>query len=106
MASNIVVKNGTISHAQLLDTLPSSEAQEDSDLADEILKSSLYVYNAKCAPRGISGEHCAAMLSDIALPQGSDLTQKCKNVTRDRKNGHSALRRLLPRHYEDGFYKV
>lgn len=89
-----------------MDALPSLEAQSDSELADEILKSSLYVYNFKCAPQGISGEHCETILRDIELPKGSELARKCQNVVNGRNDGHYALRRLLPRRYKDGFYKV
>lgn len=106
VASDVVVKNGTISHIQLLDTLPTVEAQIDSEVADEIIKSSLYVYNSKCAPHGISGEHCEAILSEIDLPKNSELAQKCQQVINNRNNGHYPLKRILPRHYKDGFYKV
>lgn len=106
VASNVVVQNGTISHSQLLDTLPSVDAQIDSEVADEILKASLYVYNSKCAPQSISGEHCETILSDIVLPTESELAHKCQSIINGRNNGDYALRRLLPRHYKDGFYKV
>ncbi|XP_065371103.1 peroxidase [Calliphora vicina] len=106
VASNVVVQNGTISHSQLLDTLPSVEAQKDSEVADEILKASLYIYNSKCAPQSISGEHCETILSDIDLPKDSELAHKCQSIVNGRNNGDYALRRLLPRHYKDGFYKM
>ncbi|KAI8119521.1 Chorion peroxidase [Lucilia cuprina] len=106
VASNVIVKNGTISHIQLLETLPSIDAQKDSQVADELLKSSLYIYNTKCAPQSISGEHCETILSNIDLPRDSELAHKCQSIVNNRKNGDYPLRRLLPRHYKDGFYKM
>ena len=104
--ANIVVKNGSMSHVQLLDILPTLEHQLNSEVGDEILKSSLYIYNSICAPKHISGEHCEAILKDIAIPKDSLLSQKCLNISSERRNGHYPLRRLLSRHYKDGFYEV
>ncbi|XP_013100002.1 chorion peroxidase [Stomoxys calcitrans] len=104
--ANVTVHNNTISHVQLLDTLPNDEAKEDSEIADKILKSSLYIYNSKCATNGIPGERCEAILSGIDLPRNSELWQECENVRTTRYNGHYAFRRLLPRHYTDGFYQM
>lgn len=102
----MTVQNGTISHVQLLDTLPNDEARRDSEVADKILKSSLYIYNSKCAPRGVRGERCEAILKDRQLPKTSVLREECERIIDNRRNGHYAFRRLLPRHYKDGFYRV
>ncbi|XP_075148042.1 immune-regulated catalase [Haematobia irritans] len=104
--AHITVRNNTISHVQLLDTLPNDEAQQDSEVADKILKSLLFIYNNKCTPNGISGERCEAILSGHELPRNSELRKECEDVIKTRKNGHYAFRRLLPRHYKDGFYQM
>uniref|UniRef100_A0A1I8MF21 Animal heme peroxidase n=1 Tax=Musca domestica TaxID=7370 RepID=A0A1I8MF21_MUSDO len=104
--ANVTVQNGTISHAQLLDTLPNEEALRDSEVADKILKTSLYIYNSKCAPNGLSGERCEVILSDKDLPQSSDLRMECERVVENRRDAHYPFRRLLPRHYTDGFYNM
>ncbi|XP_073816093.1 immune-regulated catalase [Musca autumnalis] len=104
--ANVTVQNGTISHAQLLDTLPNDEALRDSEVADKILKSSVYIYNSKCAPQGVSGERCEAILGGQDLPRKSELYSECQKVLQSRRDAHYPFRRLLPRHYIDGFYRM
>ncbi|XP_037945608.1 chorion peroxidase-like [Teleopsis dalmanni] len=104
--AQVTVQNGSISHVQLLDCLPNSKAQTESDIAGKILKSSLYAYNAKCAVRGISGEKCEAYLSTKELPKGSYVYEKCLQISKDPRDGHHPFRRLLPANYKDGFYKM
>lgn len=106
ITANIVVRNGSISHIQLLDTLPNSDVLHNIEVGDEILKSSLYIYNSVCAPKHIAGEKCEAILKDIPIPESSQLGQKCQNVSDELRSEQYPLRRLLPRHYKDGFYEV
>ncbi|XP_023036583.1 peroxidase isoform X2 [Drosophila willistoni] len=103
--SAITVQNGSVSHAQLLDTLPNKKSNEDSDVALKILKSSLFVYNSQCAPNAISGEECRRYLETKPLPPGS-LKGQCENLLQSRRDGHYAFRRLLDRHYKNGFHKM
>uniref|UniRef100_A0A1B0GGD7 Uncharacterized protein n=1 Tax=Glossina morsitans morsitans TaxID=37546 RepID=A0A1B0GGD7_GLOMM len=103
----VIVENGSISHAQLLDTLPSGSAQRKSSISGKILKASLNAYHSKCAPLNISGDKCAVMLSTKELPRNSDLTKQCKEILHSQPfNYHHSFRRLLPRHYQDGFHQI
>ena len=106
LSSNIKVLNGSISHVQLLDSLPNFVAQQDGQIALQILKSSLHAYNSKCAPRGISGAQCEMFLQQISLPKNSELKGECQRVVSQTRDGHYAFRRLLPRRYKDGFHEV
>lgn len=101
------MENGSISHTQLLDTLPSGSAQRKSSISEKILKASLNAYHSKCAPLNISGDKCAVMLSKKELPRNTDLTKQCKEILHSPPiNYHHSFRRLLPRHYQDGFHQV
>ncbi|EDW13689.2 peroxidasin homolog pxn-2 isoform X1 [Drosophila mojavensis] len=104
--SDITVKNGTLSHTQLLDTLPNEQSKLDSEIALKILKGSLFMYNSKCLPRGISGDECRTFLATKPLPEGSALSVECKRLLNSPRTGHHAFRRLLPRHYKDGFHEM
>lgn len=108
--AQITVKNGSLSHVQLLDTMPNVCSQHDSKVAEMILKAGLYVYNARCAPIGISGQHCQMMLSDQELPANTPLGRACRDSLerncQGQNNNNNTFQRLLPRHYQDGFYKV
>lgn len=101
--SGVKVHNGTVSHIQLLNSLPNLAAQEDEQTALKILKSSLYAYNSKCVPKGISGSQCEKFLQSIPLPQNSQLLQNCQKIIDSVRDGHHPFRRLLPRNYKDGF---
>lgn len=104
--SGITVHNGTLSHSQLLETWPSSEAQEDSDIATKILKSSLYAYNSKCVVNGIGDDNCRIYLEKKSIPEDTELGSSCRRILQGPREGHHAFRRLLPCKYDDGFYAV
>ncbi|TDG40911.1 hypothetical protein AWZ03_012669 [Drosophila navojoa] len=99
-------KNGSISHTQLLDTLPNEQSTLDSEIALKILKGSLFMYNSKCLPRGISGDECWTFLATKPLPEGSALSVECNRLLNSPRTGHHAFRRLLPRHYKNGFHEA
>ncbi|XP_017017711.1 salivary peroxidase/catechol oxidase [Drosophila kikkawai] len=106
LRSEITVQNGTISHIQLLDTLPNRASKEDSEIALKILKSSLYVYNSQCLSHGIDGDECRNYLENIPLPVGSSLREECQNLLSGNREGHHAFRRLLEPHYRNGFHEM
>ncbi|KAL9892528.1 immune-regulated catalase isoform 1-T2 [Glossina fuscipes fuscipes] len=103
----VIVENGSISHTQLLDTLPSGGAQRKSSISEKILKASLNAYHSKCAPLNISGDKCAVMLSKKKLPRNNDLTKQCEEMLHNQPMDYlHSFRRLLPRHYKDGFHQM
>lgn len=106
MDAKVTVKNGSLSHVQLLDTMPNACSQHDGKVAKMILKAGLYVHNSRCAPLGISGQHCQLMLSLQDLPAYTTLGKACRSISGKLCQGQNAFQRLLPRHYKDGFYKV
>lgn len=106
MDAKVTVKNGSLSHVQLLDTMPNVCSQRNSKVAEMIMKADLHVYNARCAPTGISGQHCQAMLSRQELPPQTTLGKACRSIAEKHCPNQNGFRRLLPRHYQDGFYKV
>ncbi|XP_017085181.2 chorion peroxidase isoform X2 [Drosophila eugracilis] len=107
LRSDITVRNGSLSHVQLLDTLPNLASKEDCQIALKILKSSLTVYNSECLPNDIDGDDCRSYLEEKPLPEGSSLRTECENLIRGNREGHHAFRRLLEdSHYRDGFYEM
>lgn len=106
MNAKVTVRNGSLSHVQLLDTMPNDCSQQNSKVAEMILKAGLYIHNARCAPIGISGQDCEMMLSLQELPASSALGKACRSISDKHCQGQNAFKRLLPRHYKDGFYKV
>ncbi|KAH8306325.1 hypothetical protein KR018_007826, partial [Drosophila ironensis] len=104
--SHITVQNGSLSHTQLLDTLPNSGSKEDSDIAVKILKSSLFVYNIQCLPHQIDGDECRDYLETKPLPEGTSLRSDCENLLSGNREGHHAFRRLLKPHYKNGFHQM
>ncbi|XP_043653363.1 chorion peroxidase isoform X2 [Drosophila teissieri] len=107
LGSDITVKNGSLSHAQLLDTLPSLASKKDNKLALKILKSSLLVFNSECLPNEIDGDECRSYLEQKPLPEGSSLRTECENSLKGNREGHHAFRRLLgSSHYRNGFYEM
>lgn len=105
LTSKIYITNGTISHAQYLETFPNQEARIDDNIARKILKSSLYILNSKCLPDNINIESCRNYFTDISLPE-SGLKLECLRITQNQRDGHYPFRRLLPANYKDGFYKM
>ncbi|KAH8406545.1 hypothetical protein KR215_007101, partial [Drosophila sulfurigaster] len=106
LSSAITVQNGSLSHAQLLDTLPNEKSKLDSDIALKMLKASLYIYNSKCDPEAISGDQCRTYLESKPLPEGSTLRSECERLLNTQRDGHHAFRRLLPQDYKDGFHQA
>ncbi|KAM8703318.1 hypothetical protein ACLKA7_008011 [Drosophila subpalustris] len=106
LSSHITVQNGSLSHAQLLDTLPNEKSKLDSDIALKMLKASLSVYNSKCDPRGISGDECRTYLDTRPLPEGSTLQAECHRLLHSQRDGHHAFRRLMSPNYKNGFHEM
>ncbi|EDV93845.1 GH19553, partial [Drosophila grimshawi] len=105
--AQITVDNGSLSHTQLLDTLPSEKAQLDSYIAMKILKASLFMYNSKCVSQpGISDDDCRTFLETKPIPQGSTLRAECERILHGPRSGHHAFRRLLPPHYKNGLHEI
>ncbi|XP_055903865.1 peroxidase [Eupeodes corollae] len=103
----INVKNGSISHKQLIETLPDKKAQETNSLARKILKSSLYIYNSQCIQKDVSPESCAAFIASIPIPDKTKgLSEECLELISSRKDGNNVFRRLLESNYKDGFYQM
>lgn len=95
------IKNGTISHAQLIESLPDDEAKANDLIAQDILKASSYLLNSYCKTADIASKECIKFISKYSLP-GSRLSKKCHSVGVK----HLAYRRLLPASYQDGLQKV
>ncbi|KAH8382233.1 hypothetical protein KR009_002509, partial [Drosophila setifemur] len=106
LSSDITVQNGSLSHTQLLDTLPNIGSKEDSEIALKILKSSLFVCNRECLPHEIEGDQCRIYLENQPLPEGSNLQAECQKLLSGNREGHHAFRRLLERHYKNGFHQM
>ncbi|XP_017103338.2 salivary peroxidase/catechol oxidase [Drosophila bipectinata] len=104
--SDITVKNGSLSHTQLLDTLPNTESKKDSEIAVKILKSSLFVYNSQCLPHDINEEQCRIYLEQKPLPERTSLRSDCQKLLNGNREGHHAYRRLLEPYYKDGFHRM
>ncbi|KAH8358516.1 hypothetical protein KR093_000499, partial [Drosophila rubida] len=105
LSSAITVQNGSLSHVQLLDTLPNEKSKLDSDIALKMLKASLYIYNSRCDPAAISGDQCRTYLETKPLPEGT-LKSECQRLLQTQRDGHHAFRRLLPQDYKDGFHEL
>lgn len=95
------IRNGSISHAQLIELLPDENAQANDLIAQDILKATSYLLNSHCKTTDISSKECVKFLSKYSLPE-SRLTKKC--LAPDFR--HRAYRRLLPPSYQDGLQKV
>lgn len=99
---NIKVANGSISHAQLLESLPNEEAEKHDCVARKILKASQFL-SAQCRILNIGS--CASCLSAIQLPR-SELREQCLGVIQNCADCSHTFRRLLPANYRDGFYEM
>lgn len=95
------IKPGTISHAQLIESLPDEDAKANDLIAQDILKASSYLLNSYCKTAGISSKECVKFISKYALPD-SKLSRKCQEAGFK----HLAFRRFLPASYQDGLQKV
>ena len=96
------VDNGTISYAQLIESLPDDEAKVVDSIAQDILKSSSYLLNMYCKNRNILAKECVKFMSKYSIPETSDLAAKCVSLNMIYKG----YRRLLPATYKDGLQKV
>lgn len=103
--SQITVKNGSVSHVQLLETLPGKKARHDSEVARKIVKASEWVYNSECIQKNIGAQSCRDFFSEKPLPN-SHLRDECLKIVQSDRDGHHALRRLLPNNYKDGIYEA
>lgn len=96
------IQNGSISHAQLIESLPDEDAKSIDFVAQEILKASSYLLNMYCKSSGVSNKDCVKFMSKYSLPETSRLANRCLAMSH-----HSqAYRRLLPASYRDGLDKV
>lgn len=94
--------NGSISHAQLIESLPDDDAKATDQIAEDILKASSYLLNMYCKNSGISDKDCVKFMSQYSLPESTKLASKCLASSFKDK----AYRRLLPATYKDSLYKV
>lgn len=96
------VKNGSISHAQLIDSLPADDAKATDLIAQDILKASSYLLNTFCRNTDIFNDDCVKFMSKYSLPESTQLSARCLAM----KSSFKAYRRLLPASYKDGLQKV
>ncbi|XP_030370312.1 chorion peroxidase [Scaptodrosophila lebanonensis] len=106
LSSGITVQNGSLSHIQLLDSLPSQDSKRDSEIALKILRSSLFVYNAKCVPNGIENDECRTFLEIKSVPSSSELWSECQRIVKGQRDGHRPFRRLMAPHYKNGLQEM
>ncbi|KAL5274013.1 HPX2 family protein [Megaselia abdita] len=99
---NISIKNGSISHSQWLDRLPSESSQEINNLALKFLKTSNYFVMNQCGNKNIPSEECIRYLKEKELPNESQLKSECNSID----NEYHSFRRLLPANYKDGLYQM
>lgn len=95
------IRNGSISHAQLIESLPDEDAKANDLIAQDILKATSYLLNTHCKTTDITSKDCVKFLSKYSLPE-SRLSKKCLAPG----FRHRAYRRLLPPSYQDGLQKV
>lgn len=95
--------NGTISHAQLIDSLPDQDAKNIDNIAQDILKSSSYLLHSYCRSSDISNKDCVKFMTQYQLPE-TMLRDRC--VKEVEKTKYHSYRRLLPANYKDGIQKV
>lgn len=96
------IKNGTISHAQLIENLPDEEAKIIDSIAQDIAKASSYLLNKYCKNTDISNKDCVKFMSKYSVPEASRLGLKCLEAN----SKYLAYRRILPATYKDGIQKV
>lgn len=96
------VKNGTISHAQLIESLPDEESKTIDSIAQDIAKASSYLLNMYCKNTDISTKDCVKFMSKYSLPEFSRLGKKCLATNSE----YLGYRRILPATYKDGIQKV
>lgn len=96
------IKNGSISHAQLIESLPDDDAKAIGIVAEDILKASSYLLNMYCKTSGVSNKDCVKFMSKYSLPEASRLSTRCVAMS----SYSRAYRRLLPASYRDGLEKV
>lgn len=96
------VKTGSISHAQLIDSLPAENAKATDLVAQDILKASSYLLHTHCRNTDIFNDDCVKFMSKYSLPESTKLSARCL----EKKSRFKAYRRLLPASYKDGLQKV
>jgi peroxidase len=97
------IQNGSISHAQLIDSLPDEDAKAVDIIAQDILKASSYLLNMYCKSTDVSNKDCVKFMSKYTLPDTTRLGIRC-NESANRTS--KAYRRFLPANYKDGLQKV
>lgn len=96
--------NGTISHANLIETLPDDDAKSIDNLSQIILKASSYLLNTLCKPHSIGNKDCVKFMSKYSLPALNNLTAECNKKVANVK--YLGYRRLLPASYRDGLQQI
>lgn len=95
------VEKGTISHAQLIESLPDDQAKEIDYVARDLAKASSYLLNMYCKNSNISNKDCVKFMSKYSPPETSRLAKKCQET----KSKYSSYRRILPASYKDVIQK-
>jgi peroxidase len=103
ISKKLKIINGSISHAQYIESMPDDGAKEIDSIAQNILKASSYLLNMHCKTKGISNKECVKFMSRYALP-ASEFTAKCSAMDENAK--YYGYRRLLPASYQDGLQQV
>lgn len=98
----ISIRNGSISHAQLIDRFPSVSSQEINKLAIKFLKTSNYFVINQCIVKDIASEECISYLKEKDLSDNSQLKAECLSISTE----YHSFRRLLPANYKDGLYQL
>lgn len=98
----VSIKNGSISHAHLLERLPNRNSQIVNQVAQKFLKTTSFLANGQCTAKNIPSVDCISFLESKDLPNDSQLKRSCETIDHQ----HYAFRKLLPANYKDGFYQM
>lgn len=100
IAMKAKIKNGSFSHAQLIEAFPDDNAKIENVVAEDIAKASSYLLNMYCKNTNIENKDCVKFMSKYTVP--GSLTNSCEET----KSLFKGYRRLLPPSYEDSLQKV
>lgn len=96
------IKNGSISHAQLIEALPDNDSKTENAIAEDISKASSYILNMYCKNTNIANKDCVRFMSKYTIPETTSLSARCEVA----KTMYKGYRRMLPPNYLDGLQKV
>lgn len=97
ISKHVIVRNESISKAQLIESLPDDEAKSVDAIAQKIYKASSYLLHMYCRSTGVPNKDCVKFMSKYTLPE-SNLKIECQKF----KNVYLSFRRMLPPNYQDG----